>query len=440
MTDSLIWRAIAQRRQLFFVFLAIGLAILPILLSIFKPSYTANAYVMLVSENTSRDPLVKGKDVPILATSFDVLSRVKQISGVSDSIKTIRGHLAVKGADLSNMLTVTFRDHDAKTAALVANTVADQTVEYYHRLSAQQYDRLISYLRSQLATQRNTIEKLDRDVQLAAQSDTFVSTDKAIDTITSRLDDLQGKLGDSMASLTADEAAANAAARQPGEAAGIMRDQELQSDPFYQNLRTTQAHDAAQLESVRSQYTDRYPGLPSLIKQVEIEKNTLEQQKQVVLAEGFSSSPMYAQTVLEHRKALALVAGDEARVAQYNAQITEAQHRLVDLGRTGVSVAVLHAERDTAVASYQALATQLVTAQDNRAEASSLGSLVVVSRATDASALFESFLSRTIVGVFAVFAIALILAVIVEVVDPRLRTPSDIERLYGRSVIATVVS
>ncbi len=438
MTDSLIWRAIAHRRLLVLICVAVGLALLPVVLAVVKPSYNANAHLMLVSENTSRDPLVKSRDVPVLARSFEVLNRVKAITRLDGSLGTIRAHLAVSSSDLSNMLTVTYRDHNQKTAAAVANTVADQTVEYYHRLSAQQYDRLISYLRGQMVTQRGKIENLDRQVQHAALADTFVSTDKAIDTITTRLDDLQGKLGDALATLTADEAAAAAAGKQPEEVAGIMRDQQLQSDPLYQNLRSTQARDAAALGAIKSQYTDRYPGLPSLADQVRLESETLDKQKQSVLARGFSSSPTYAQTILDHRKALAAVAGDQARVTQYNTQIQEQQRRLVDLGNTGVSVAVLRTERDTAMASYQALATQLSSVLANQAEASSLGSLVVVDRANDASALFESLVLRITVGVIAVLAIAFFVAIIVEVADPRLRTPTDIERLYGRPVIATV--
>jgi uncharacterized protein involved in exopolysaccharide biosynthesis len=441
MTDSLIWRSIAHRRKLFLVFIAVGLGVLPVLLTIFKPSYTGTAHVVLVSENTQRDPLVKGPDIPVLASSLEVLSRVKAATGIEATIKSIRSHLAVKSnSEVSNMITVSFRDHDPRLAVAVANSVSDEAVKYFHRLSVQQYDRLISYLTGQIATHRNAIEGLDHQIQHAAQADSFVSTDKAIDTITGNLDVLQGKLGDAMATLTADRAAADAAARQPAEVAGIMRDQQLQSDPLFQNLRTTHARDAAQLGAIKAQYTDRYPGLPSLQEQVRNENTMVEKQKQAALASGFSSSPVYAQTVLDHRKALAMVAGDEARVAQYNSQITEQQRRLADMSNTGVSVAVLRAERDTAMANYQTLSTQLTTVKTNQAEASSLGSLVVVDRASDVSALFESMLMRIIVGVIAVFAIALMLAVIVEVADPRLRTPNDIERLYGRPVIATVGS
>ena len=92
------------------------------------------------------------------------------------------------------------------------------------------------------------------------------------------------------------------------------------------------------------------------------------------------------------------------------------------------------------MASYGALSTQLSPALANQAEASSLGSLGIVDPATDASALFETLVSRIVVGVIAVFAMAFILAVIVEVIDPRLRTPNDIERLYGQPVIASVGS
>jgi len=438
MTDSLIWRSIAHRRKLFLVYIAVGLAVLPVLLTIFRPSFSGIAHIVLVSENTQRDPLVKSKDVPVLANSAEVLSRVKQIDGLDDPLKSIRKHLSVKSnSEASNMLSVTFKAHDPDMAAKVANTVAEQTIQYYHRLSAQQYDRLIGYLRGQIVTQRGTIATLDHQVQRAAQADTFVSTDKAVDTITERLDELQGKLGDAMAALTADQAAARAAGQQPKEVAGIMRDQQLASDPLFQNLLTAQARDAAQLGSIQSHYNANYPGLRSLREQVRLETALLNTQKATSLSGGFSSSPVYAQTVLAHRQSQALVAGDQARVDQYNSQIIEEQRRLADLGNTGVSVAVLRTERDAAMTTYQALATQLSTVLANQAEASSLGSLVLVDRATDASALLETLVSRVIVGVIVVFAIALMIAVAVEILDPRLRTSSDIERLYGRPVIAT---
>jgi hypothetical protein len=244
-------------------------------------------------------------------------------------------------------------------------------------------------------------------------------------------------LGDAMAALTADQAAARAAGQQPKEVAGIMRDQQLASDPLFQNLLTAQARDAAQLGSIQSHYNANYPGLRSLREQVRLETALLNTQKATSLSGGFSSSPVYAQTVLAHRQSQALVAGDQARVDQYNSQIIEEQRRLADLGNTGVSVAVLRTERDAAMTTYQALATQLSTVLANQAEASSLGSLVLVDRATDASALLETLVSRVIVGVIVVFAIALMIAVAVEILDPRLRTSSDIERLYGRPVIAT---
>jgi uncharacterized protein involved in exopolysaccharide biosynthesis len=439
MTDSLIWRALVNRRIVFALCVSAGLATLPILLTIFRPSYQADSHLMLVSESTSRDPLVKGKDVPVLALSYEVLSRVRKQTGLDDSVKAMRQHLAVKNSgETSNMLTLSYRAHDPATATKVANAVADQTVAYYGRLSTQQYDRLGAYLRAQISAQRDAIERLDREVERAASADSFVSTDKAVDTITTRLDDLQGKLGDSIATLTADQAASSAAAIQPQESAGIMRDQQLLSDPLYQNLRNTQARDAAQLSAIKSQYTGLYPGLPSLDAQVQQETQKLDQRRRSVLADGLSSSPMYAQTILDHRKAVALVAGDEARVAQYKKQIAEQQRRLSDLSSTGISVAVLRTERDTAMASYQALSAQLSTVLSNQAEANSLGALVVVDRASDTSSQFESFVLRALIGVIAVLVIALMVAVIVEVVDPRLRLPSDVERLYGRPNIATI--
>jgi capsular polysaccharide biosynthesis protein len=441
MTDSLLWRAVSKRTTLFFAIVAVGLALLPLALLVIKPSYHANAKLLLISEDTTRQPLVLSKDLPDLAASHDVLSRVRVMTKLDDSISTIRRHLSVKGGDvLSNMLTITYLNHDQQTAVDVANAVAQQTVAFYHRLSTQQYDTLIAHLLGQLGAQRGVIEKLDRRVQRAAATDSFASSDKAIETITTRLDDLQGKLGDAMATLTADQAIAVATAQQPQAVLGIMHDQQLQSDPLYQNLRSAQAHDAAALDSIKSAYTDRYPGLPYLQDEVSRETRTLNDRKSSVLGNGLSSSPTFAQTLLEGRKDMALVMGDQARVTQYNAQILEQRRRLADIANTGVSVAVLRTERDAAMTTYGALAAQLSTVRANQSEASSLGSLVVIDRAGEATALFDNFFARVAIGLVTVLALAFMLIALIEALDPRLRTPTDIERLYGRPVVATVVA
>lgn len=440
MKNTLVWRAVSQRRQLLLVFIACGLALLPVILTVIRPSYNANSRMLLISEDLKRDPFVKGRDIPALALSNTVLTRVKQSVRVPDTVSRMRGKVTIKAGEESNMLTVSYRDHDAALATKVVNAMADQTALFYQQLSSLQYDRLLGSLRGQMDTQKHNIASLDHQVQRAASADHFVSSDKAIDTITMSLNDLQVKRGDAMAALTADQAAAAAAASQPAEVAGIMRDQQLQSDPYYRNLRDAQARDAAALAAVKAQYTALYPGLPSLNDQVRHESQVLSKAKTAALANGYTSSLTYAETILDRRKAEALVAGDKARVQQYDAQIGEQQKRLADLSTTGVSVAVLRAERDSSLATYQQLASALAGVMANRAEATSLGSLIVVDRATEAKALLESFFARVVVGVVAVLALAFALVVVVEFADPRLRTPSDIERLYGRPVIATVGS
>ena len=87
---------------------------------------------------------------------------------------------------------------------------------------------------------------------------------------------------------------------------------------------------------------------------------------------------------------------------------------------------------------YAALATRRANALANRAEASSLGSVVVLDRAIKADTQLAGGRTRAAVVAFIlVLALAVGTAFLVESLDPRIRRPEEIEELYGIPVVAT---
>jgi capsular polysaccharide biosynthesis protein len=88
---------------------------------------------------------------------------------------------------------------------------------------------------------------------------------------------------------------------------------------------------------------------------------------------------------------------------------------------------------------YNVLATRRATALANRAEASSLGSVVVLDRAIRADTQLAGGRTRAaIVALVLTLALAFGAAFFVDALDPRIRRAEEIEELYGIPVVANV--
>ena len=108
-----IWDTIVRRRAAVLVVLAVGLLVLPFALRVLTPKYSGTAHILLVNEQTQRDPLVKPKDLTTLATSSVVLQRVRDELGLSETIAQLQSQTRVQVAEDSNVMPITFRSHSA---------------------------------------------------------------------------------------------------------------------------------------------------------------------------------------------------------------------------------------------------------------------------------------------------------------------------------------
>ncbi len=220
----------------------------------------------------------------------------------------------------------------------------------------------------------------------------------------------------------------------------IAQNETLKNDPRFVSARDLYVKNAGALDAMRAQYTDKYPGIAELEKQVEIDRASMEGVRRQVLARGVTGSPSYAAMLLDQRKAAAAQAGDNARVSALDSQIASANGALGQYVGAWTSLLSLHDQHDAAVAAISALAQRLGADEANAAEANSLGSLVVVDRAVRAEPkLTQTVAVVALIGLAIVFG-ALASALAIDLLDPRLRTRRRIERLYKKPVIGSVVS
>lgn len=429
---SVLW----ERRWFVAGVFVLALLMSPFLIGMTKPTYTATSEVTTVGNPTNS--VLSGTDLPDLILSAGVMDRVKSQLHLAGSIDDFRDATSVKASPRSNVVPVTYRSKNAARALAMANAIADATVVEYKDLATHQYDQVIDTLHQQLADRQAKIRDLDSRLQHIVQSNSFVGSPQALETISARLDDLESKRGETYATYVADQAAASVGNGSSRDGLNsVIREQALASDPVYVALRAGQSKDVAEYESQKAGYTDSFPGLAGLKEKVRLEGAAVDKTATASAAQHVGASPTYAQVVLNQRTSAAQVAGDSARLKAIETEIATTRSRLSDLPRDGVAANQLRLQRDSAATAFGQLELRLQTTLADQAQAASLGSLIVLDHATEATPK----ISRTLLSVMIaalVLAMAIGAAYAAEALDPRIRSTEDAETLYGTPHIGSV--
>ncbi|MBC5798688.1 MAG: hypothetical protein GIW94_01705 [Candidatus Eremiobacteraeota bacterium] len=410
----------------------------PILLSLLRPTYTAEATVAQVQDDSSRTPILQTADLPAIATSVAVLQRVKDQLHIGAPIDQMRKQLSVgsKTDSKTDVLPIDYRDRNPAVALKVSNAVADSLVDYYRYLATRQYRDLQSALRAQLAEQRNRIRDLDGRIAKAVEGNSYSASDKAQDTLAASIASLESQRGVAYATLVADRASAAGQGTNAG-LNGVINEQSAASDPYYQALRTGQAKDASELQFEKAGYTDQYPGIAGLQEKVSRETAATDTARKQAEVKNVGASTALTQILFDKQHADSLVAADQARVNAVDQQVAQMKQRLSALSTAGVSADALRLQRDASQANYQQISVKLQTSLADESAASTLSSLFVLSRALGAYPFLPAFALELIVSLLIV-GVAIGSAYAAEALDPRIRTTTDVENVYGASHIGSV--
>jgi capsular polysaccharide biosynthesis protein len=399
-------------------------------------SYKASANVLVVNGNSRNDPTLSSPDLPSIATSTVVLEQVRHNLGLSVTLQAMKSSITAKSPPFkSSIMRIEYSDPSPQFAATVANGVADELAHYYNQLSTVRYDNDLNSLDSELAKQSARIQDIDARLKASGAVQSSTPDDKAIGTLVDQVNELETQRALANASLQGDAASAQAIAVDAQTRAEISRREILQGDPYYQTLVTGAAKESAALADVRAQYTDRYPGLPALQAKVDSLNAAASQEVDRALSNPHAFSPSVVAALADQRKAEALVAADRAKVAALGDEIARQRRQLSE----PVSLELLRLQRDAALAEYRTIASRRAQSLADRADALSLGSVVVVDRAIPSQALL-AIGERRLVAAFALVSLLLALgsAFLAEQLNPRLRRQAQIESLYGLPVVATL--
>jgi uncharacterized protein involved in exopolysaccharide biosynthesis len=333
-------------------------------------------------------------------------------------------------------MAIAFRNQAADRAIAVSNAIADELSRYYDEISTQRYDVNVDRLSAQLSVESQKIRELDQQMSGVLGTNPFVVSDQSINNLTSQLQTLNVQRAEAYATLQGDRAIAASLAPNV-ELSKTARHEILANDPTYNAIRSVAAKDSAELASYRAGYTAAFPGLPGAVERVSTDMSVANKIAAAALSDPDAFSPSAAATASQRIRQLAVVAGDEVRLQQIDQLIDTQKSNLHQIPTTGKTYDELRAERDALRTEYTALATRRANAVANRAEASSLGSVVVLDRAIKADTQLAGGRTRAeIVALLLVIACAIGAAFLVESLDPRIRRAEEVEGLYGIPVVA----
>jgi capsular polysaccharide biosynthesis protein len=438
MTPQRFLDVVKRRSVIILSVLAAGLALMYSFRGIVPSSFAGVAHVVLVAESGARDPSVSIIDLPSIATSTVVLQRVRNSLKLPVSLVNLKANVSASVLGRSSIMAIGYRDQSAERAIAVSNSVADELSRYYDEISTQRYDVNVSRLSTALADEATKRHRLDQQLSSVAASNPFVVSDRSVDSITTQLADLSQQRALALAQLKGDQALAATTAPDSSEISKTARHEILAGDPAYQAARIAAAKDAAQLVTDKAAYTSSFPGLPGEVAKVQSESGLIEREASRALSDPNAYSASAAASNASHVHQLAIIAGDTAKLTQLDDLIAKATSSLNDIPTVGASYAQLSAQRAAVDTEYTALAQRRANALANRAEASSLGSVVVLDRAIKADTQLAGGRTRVaVVALLLVIALALGAAFLVESLDPRIRRAEDIEELYGIPVVGT---
>jgi capsular polysaccharide biosynthesis protein len=441
---------IAQRQRVAIVaVLIVGLAAYIVALPHFK-KYTATSTLLAASASSqdssvldpTKDPAASAVglgDLENLATSASVLDNVERDLHLPAN-EAIRFGSEVKAKAVfgSDVLPVSVTDRDPDLAVSEVNSLATELSAYARNISTSRYDELIRDLRAQVAQRAAALRSIDARVQTLTGANYFVTMDQGTAAINARLIALAAQEQQLQATVDGDIAGARMAAERPDLSRRLAGHEITAQDPAIVALQTQFGKDLAALDNMRAGYTDRYAGVANLEETVSRERASMSRAEADATRDP-TQSASYVAAMLDANKAAATLATDRAQLATVHAQLATLDDRLGSSAGAGAQINELRRLRLADEDAFAQLSARLARAIADRSQAASIGSVIVIDRATSAS---PALLGRPgVLGVAFAFAfvwLAFTLAFILDSTGTRLRTTASIEDLYGTPVFTPV--
>lgn len=365
----------------------------------------------------SQSVALKVVDALKLAEGDEIRQRFETATGGKGELRdwlasALLGKLAVAPARESSVLQISYTGTDPNMAARVANGFAAAYLQTSIELKVQPSQRTAVYFDGQVRQLRDKLEEAQQRLSKYQQENGIVSTDRSVDVESVRLNELSSQ------AVVAQGLAMEAAAR--GRSAQGSGSPDVANNPLIQNLKMQLGTAEAKLSEIAQRLDKNHPQYQSA--KAEVDKLRAELAAQV---RQTSETVSANANILRQR-------GDEAAAA-----LRAQRDKVLRLNRARDEMTVLSKEVDSAQRAYDTVAQRLavtnIEAQANQSDVAVL---------TPALAPFKPYgpkmMLNTLIGLAAGLLLGVGGAILLELIDRRVRSGHDLRESSGLVLLGTI--
>lgn len=324
----------------------------------------------------------------------------------------LRRNLEVRPSRESNVITIQFTGVDPAFAAAVANAFAQAYIAVNLELRVAPARQFAAFFEEQTQAARARLEAAQKTLSDYLREQGITSADQRLDVETARLNEISSQLT-AIQGLTTD----SGSKRQSGQADTLV---EVISNPLINSLKADVARTEAKLQEASIHQGPNHPTTQRLQQELASFKAQLDAETRHVISSVNTSYQVGRQREQQLQGALAV---QRSRVLQLNQQRDE--------------VLVLQREVDAAQRAFDAVSARATqTSVESQANQTNVSLLTAAVAPLDPSK--PKVFLNLLVSVFLGTLLGVGLALVLELIDRRVRSAQDLTDTLGLPLLATI--
>lgn len=374
-----------------------------------------------------------------LAQQRDIAQRVVTQLRLPSSPEGLLRRVSVKPVVNTSLLNLSVRWRNPQTSAAIANAFGQAFVDQEREFVRSEATAAIGYLEQELPNAQTRMR------QTAARLAQFQSANGFLDATAHTQDVVTrvGSIDQKIDQLTVDSGEAlallgNVNAQLAGLPQTIDAARQTTANPVLTDLQTKLASVQTQLAATEKQYTPAHPAVIALLQQRDALRSQIAAQPASV-ASGTTTAPnpLYQSLAQQAATYRARIDGDQAQLRQLRAQRAAYKPQLRELPTQTMQFAVVQQDAKRAADVYNALSQKYSDALIARTTAISDISVVQAASPDDAS-VSPNLRINLAIAIIIGLALALAAVYVLDLLERRVRSDSDIPILFGLPLIARI--
>ncbi len=379
------------------------------------PGYMATQIDIISSKNVA----LRVVDALHLATSPAVIQQFNESTEGRGTVRDWLADLLLKKLEIvpsreSSVVEISFKGADPAFAAAVANAFADEYQKITVQLKTEPAKKASSYFNEQTKQLRDNLEAAQARLSKYQQEKGIVSLDNnRVDVELSRLNELSGQL------VAAQTAAMEGNSRQAA-AGSALTSPDVANNALIQQMRANLATAEGKFADTSQRYGRNHPSY--MAAKAELDK---------VRGELNAALGTVSRSVGANAQVL------RARESELTDAVAKQKARVLELNRARDELGVLLKDLDSAQRAFDAASQRFsqtrIEAQSEQSDISLLNPAVAP---TDPSG--PRVLLNTLIGILAGTVLGVGLALLLELLNRPVRSPSDVKDMLGIPVLGTI--